>query len=126
MTSVYTVNKDDVLLGLLSFFFPTIPVIIRKGFWSKDTLINLLLTIAFGFPGLFHALYVIYMTSKERPLYEPIGGEPDLEARGDSQNAGLSSEPVGEEAAGEQPPLYDEVAESQNPAHASTDNKIQH
>lgn len=64
---VYSVNKDDLLLIVLSVFIPPIPVITRKGFFSRDFLLNLLLFLIFFFPAILHSFYVIYETSTQRP-----------------------------------------------------------
>ena len=64
---VYSVNKDDLILIVLSVFIPPVSVIIRKGFFSRDFLLNLLLFLIFFFPAVIHAFYVIYETSTQRP-----------------------------------------------------------
>ena len=58
---VYSVNKDDLILIVLSVFIPPVSVIIRKGFFSRDFL------LIFFFPAVIHAFYVIYETSTQRP-----------------------------------------------------------
>ena len=64
---VYSVNKDDLILIVLSVFIPPVSVIIRKGFFSRDFLLNLLLFLIFFFPAVINAFYVIYETSTQRP-----------------------------------------------------------
>lgn len=118
--TVFTVNKDDILLGLLACFLPPIAVAVRQGFWRKDTLICFLLTAIFGFPGMFHAFYVIYTTSAERRLYDSLSGGPDLEA----QNSGADDASSHKSApSGELPPNYDEISHDVPPS-GPVDQKI--
>ncbi|KAI5952108.1 hypothetical protein KGF57_004200 [Candida theae] len=49
----------DLLLIVLSVFFPPLPVWIRRGICSKDSAINILLCILGFIPGLIHAWYII-------------------------------------------------------------------
>ena len=70
MTSINTpfisLTKNDTLLIFLSIFLPPLSIYLRQGFWSKDFLINFLLTLFLGIPGFIHAVYVIYTTSSLR------------------------------------------------------------
>lgn len=50
---------SDLLLIVLSVFFPPLPVWIRRGICSKDSAINILLCILGFIPGLIHAWYII-------------------------------------------------------------------
>ncbi|KAI5960263.1 hypothetical protein CANMA_004043 [Candida margitis] len=50
---------SDLLLIVLSVFFPPLPVWIRRGVCSKDSAINILLCILGFIPGLIHAWYII-------------------------------------------------------------------
>ncbi|CAK9439528.1 uncharacterized protein LODBEIA_P36280 [Lodderomyces beijingensis] len=50
---------SDLFLIVLSVFFPPLPVWIRRGLCSKDSLINVLLMILGYFPGLIHSWYII-------------------------------------------------------------------
>lgn len=85
---VYSVNKDDLVLIALSVFVPPIAVIIRKGFFSRDFLLNLLLFLIFFFPAIIHAFYVIYETSLQRPYNNPNASNS---ARGQDNTNGSSS-----------------------------------
>lgn len=93
---VYSVNKDDLLLIVLSVFIPPIPVIIRKGFFSRDFLLNLLLFLVFFFPAILHSFYVIYETSTQRP-YNNTG------------NSSVATQPSNVVAAEDQLPLASNV-----------------
>lgn len=57
---------SDLLLIVLSVFFPPLPVWIRRGVCSKDSAINILLCILGFVPGLIHAWYII---AKYPPYY---------------------------------------------------------
>ncbi|SCU87577.1 LADA_0E04852g1_1 [Lachancea dasiensis] len=124
-TPTFTVNKDDIILGLVALILPPLSVFLRSGFKSRDFWINMLLCVLFGVPGCLHAFYVVYTTSSERsgePSYERIHGESDLEA----QIPPAISEPQAKSAEPEIPPSYSDVAGRDASALAATDNKIQH
>ncbi|KAI5952524.1 hypothetical protein KGF54_003391 [Candida jiufengensis] len=50
---------SDLCLIVLSIFFPPLPVWIRRGVCSTDSLINILLCMLGFFPGLIHSWYII-------------------------------------------------------------------
>ncbi|RLV90618.1 Plasma membrane proteolipid 31 [Spathaspora sp. JA1] len=50
---------SDLCLILISVFFPPLPVWIRRGICSCDSLINIALCILGYFPGLIHSWYII-------------------------------------------------------------------
>ncbi|KAH7586054.1 uncharacterized protein GVI51_H01397 [Nakaseomyces glabratus] len=52
-------HARDWFLVFVAVFLPPVAVGLRRGFCSKDMLINLVLFILGFFPGLIHALYVI-------------------------------------------------------------------
>ncbi|CEP64462.1 Sna3p LALA0_S11e04720g [Lachancea lanzarotensis] len=122
MSNIYTVNKDDMILALAALILPPLPVILRRGVSSKDFWINLLLCLLFGFPGILHAVYVIYQTSSERSDYALVDENSALEAQ---EISGETPEPS-KSAQPEIPPAYNEVAPNGRDAQAVTDNKIQH
>ncbi|CCD23044.1 Sna3p NDAI_0B00100 [Naumovozyma dairenensis CBS 421] len=62
----FSINQDDLLLVIISVFVPPIGVLIRKGFFSKEFLLNFILFLILFFPATIHAFYVIYETSQER------------------------------------------------------------
>lgn len=49
----------DWILVLVAIFVPPVAVWFKRGFFSRDLLINVLLFLFGFFPGLIHALYVI-------------------------------------------------------------------
>ncbi|KAL8391882.1 hypothetical protein RB595_002182 [Gaeumannomyces hyphopodioides] len=49
----------DVFLGLLAILFPPLPVWVKRGICSADSLINILLCMLGFLPGLLHAWYII-------------------------------------------------------------------
>ncbi len=51
-------RPTDVLTLLLAFFLPPVAVGLRYGFFSKNFLINLLLTALLFLPGVIHAVYL--------------------------------------------------------------------
>lgn len=63
-------HAKDWFLVFVAIFLPPVPVIIKRGFFSADFAINILLLILGFFPGLLHALYII----SEYPYTEAPGG----------------------------------------------------
>ncbi|KAL1845209.1 hypothetical protein VTK73DRAFT_867 [Phialemonium thermophilum] len=49
----------DIFLGLLAILFPPLPVWVKRGICSADSLINILLCIVGFIPGLIHSWYII-------------------------------------------------------------------
>ena len=49
----------DIFLGLLAILFPPLPVWVKRGICSADSLINILLCMLGFLPGLLHAWYII-------------------------------------------------------------------
>ncbi|AQZ11880.1 SNA3 (YJL151C) [Zygosaccharomyces parabailii] len=120
--SVYSVNKNDVVLMLLGVFIPPIPVLIRRGFFSRDFLLNLLLFLLFFFPAIIHAGYVIYETSEERQTgYESV---PNQEAQESSSMSRRNGDFNVDLEAQSMLPRYEEVVEPTK-TNAPTDNKVQ-
>ncbi|KAL6944631.1 hypothetical protein ACO0RG_001370 [Hanseniaspora osmophila] len=127
--STYSINKDDLILCLVALIFPTIPVIMRKGFWTKETLLNFLLLILFAFPAALHAWYVIYKTSNLRSdeEYDRLQG---------SLESGFASDEEDEQPPQDQhnnvaPPAYANVTTNDNTDNKNhngfpLDNKVQH
>ncbi|EGW32020.1 uncharacterized protein SPAPADRAFT_61122 [Spathaspora passalidarum NRRL Y-27907] len=68
-------HARDWLLVFVGFFFPPIPVIVKKGFCSADLLINILLCILGFFPGLLHAYYIIAMNPHQENYIAIGSGE---------------------------------------------------
>lgn len=57
----------DLFLGLLAILFPPLPVWVRRGLCSADSIINILLCMLGYIPGLLHSWYII---SKFPEVYE--------------------------------------------------------
>ncbi|KAL2127223.1 hypothetical protein VTI74DRAFT_11071 [Chaetomium olivicolor] len=51
--------STDIFLGLLAVLFPPLPVWVKRGICSADSIINILLLILGYIPGLLHAWYII-------------------------------------------------------------------
>ncbi|KJZ77785.1 hypothetical protein HIM_02962 [Hirsutella minnesotensis 3608] len=51
--------SSDIFLGLLAILFPPLPVWIKCGICSADSVINILLCVLGFIPGLIHAWYII-------------------------------------------------------------------
>lgn len=59
-------SVSDIILYIVACFFPPVAVAFRSGFWSKDLLLNILLTILAFIPGMLHAFYYVTVTSPLR------------------------------------------------------------
>lgn len=77
---------SDVCLVIISVLFPPLPVWIRRGLCSADSLINILLCILGYFPGLIHSWYIIakyppYSYNRESKVYYVYQNSTDLESQ---------------------------------------------
>ncbi|XXG98477.1 hypothetical protein Hte_004801 [Hypoxylon texense] len=66
----------DLFLGLLAILFPPLPVWVKCGLCSADSIINILLCMLGYIPGLLHSWYII---SKFPETYEYEAVPPDGE-----------------------------------------------
>ncbi|RFU80141.1 sna2 integral mebrane [Trichoderma arundinaceum] len=62
----------DIFLGILAVLFPPLPVWVKCGICSADSLINILLCILGFIPGLLHAWYIIAKFPEPAYEYEAI------------------------------------------------------
>ncbi|OIW28595.1 UPF0057-domain-containing protein [Coniochaeta ligniaria NRRL 30616] len=69
----------DIFLGLLAILFPPLPVWVKRGICSADSLINILLCCLGYIPGTIHAWYIIAKYPEPGYDYEPL--EQDAEGR---------------------------------------------
>merc|ERR1712000_440356 len=51
--------SSDIFLGVLAILFPPLPVWVKRGICSADSVINILLCVLGFIPGLLHAWYII-------------------------------------------------------------------
>ncbi|POS78712.1 hypothetical protein DHEL01_v202896 [Diaporthe helianthi] len=51
--------SSDIFLGFLAILFPPLPVWVKCGICSADSVINILLCVLGFLPGLLHAWYII-------------------------------------------------------------------
>ncbi|EGX88784.1 stress response RCI peptide [Cordyceps militaris CM01] len=67
----------DIFLGVLAILFPPLPVWVKCGICSADSLINILLCLLGYVPGLLHAWYIIAKFPEPPYEYETLnhGGE---------------------------------------------------
>ena len=139
---IYTIafTSEDFWLALLAFLLPPVPVILRAGLFSKDSLLNILLLMCFYFPAVLHSCYVVYQTSPARGQQQQHDHEGssgahllnennreglDLEAHPVPFNNTGSSEPRPSGNYG--PPGYDEVSNTDGYGTSfPMDNKVQH
>ncbi|RKU47188.1 hypothetical protein DL546_007816 [Coniochaeta pulveracea] len=64
--------SPDIFLGLLAMLFPPLPVWVKRGICSADSLINILLCTLGYIPGLIHAWYIIAKFPEQSYDYEAI------------------------------------------------------
>ncbi|KAL0930389.1 stress response rci [Colletotrichum truncatum] len=62
----------DIFLGLLALLFPPLPVWVKRGICSADSLINILLCLLGYIPGLIHAWYIIAKFPEPDYEYESL------------------------------------------------------
>ncbi|KAK1981693.1 hypothetical protein LZ30DRAFT_719486 [Colletotrichum cereale] len=62
----------DIFLGLLAVLFPPLPVWVKRGLCSADSLINILLCLLGYIPGLIHAWYIIAKFPEPDYEYESV------------------------------------------------------
>ncbi|ODV81660.1 uncharacterized protein CANTADRAFT_87630 [Suhomyces tanzawaensis NRRL Y-17324] len=64
----------DWFLVLIGFFLPPVPVLIKRGFFSADFWINILLCVLGFIPGLIHSYYIISLYPYSE-TYAALGGD---------------------------------------------------
>ena len=69
----------DCLLVILAILFPPLPVWVKRGLCSADSLINIALCCLGFLPGLIHAWYIISVTPDEHE-YQRVSGDPERDA----------------------------------------------
>ncbi|KAI1095792.1 hypothetical protein F5B19DRAFT_267674 [Rostrohypoxylon terebratum] len=103
----------DLFLGLLAILFPPLPVWVKTGLCSADSLINILLCMLGYLPGLIHSWYII---SKFPELYEYESATPqDAESGGRVTYVFVSQPPRSE-----RPPQASPTHPNYGTANAST------
>ncbi|KAI3395119.1 hypothetical protein diail_1734 [Diaporthe ilicicola] len=66
--------SSDIFLGVLAIIFPPLPVWVKCGICSADSVINILLCVLGFLPGLLHAWYIIAkFPDPDYGNYESIG-----------------------------------------------------
>ncbi|KAG6006702.1 hypothetical protein E4U21_006777 [Claviceps maximensis] len=65
----------DIFLGVLAILFPPLPVWVKCGICSADSIINILLCCLGFLPGLFHAWYIIAKFPEPPYEYETLPQE---------------------------------------------------
>ncbi|RYP16837.1 hypothetical protein DL765_004858 [Monosporascus sp. GIB2] len=63
---------SDIFLGFLAILFPPLPVWVKRGLCSVDSLLNILLFTLGYIPGLIHAWYIIAKFPDEEYEYEGL------------------------------------------------------
>ncbi|KAL2121079.1 hypothetical protein VTJ04DRAFT_5106 [Mycothermus thermophilus] len=64
--------STDCFLALLAVLFPPLPVWVKRGICSADSIINILLLILGYIPGLLHAWYIIAKYPDPYDIYQPL------------------------------------------------------
>lgn len=67
-------HAQDWFMVFIGFFLPPIPVLVKRGFFSADFLINVVLCILGFFPGLLHCYYII-LCYPYRETHSRLGGD---------------------------------------------------
>jgi len=61
---------SDIILGIIAILFPPIPVWVKRGLCSADSLINIALCMLGVLPGILHSWYII--AKHPEPTYDEI------------------------------------------------------
>ncbi|EGY16824.1 Plasma membrane proteolipid 3 like protein [Verticillium longisporum] len=62
----------DIFLGFLAVLFPPLPVWVKRGICSADSIINILLCVLGFIPGLIHAWYIIVQYPEPASEYDSL------------------------------------------------------
>ncbi|PHH63632.1 hypothetical protein CDD81_5613 [Ophiocordyceps australis] len=65
----------DIFLGVIAILFPPLPVWVKRGICSADSIINILLCVLGILPGLIHSWYIIAKYPDDPYEYETLGNE---------------------------------------------------
>ncbi|KAI1658000.1 hypothetical protein F4813DRAFT_389264 [Daldinia decipiens] len=103
----------DLFLGLLAILFPPLPVWVKTGLCSADSIINVLLCVLGYLPGLIHAWYII-SKFPESYEYEVV---PQ-----DSERAHVTYVFVQEPQPQARPQAHPKSASNAQPNYGATDN----
>ncbi|KAF3061476.1 Plasma membrane proteolipid 3 [Daldinia childiae] len=107
----------DLFLGLLAILFPPLPVWVKTGLCSADSIINILLCLLGYLPGTIHAWYII---SKFPESYE-YEAVPQ-----DSESARVTYIFVQEPQPQARPQAHPKSASNSQPNYGATDNSSNH
>ncbi|CAK7237582.1 hypothetical protein SEUCBS140593_010021 [Sporothrix eucalyptigena] len=69
--------SSDIFLGLLALLFPPLPVWVKRGICSADSVINILLCVLGYIPGLIHAWYIIAKFPEPDYEYEVLSQDAE-------------------------------------------------
>lgn len=69
--------STDIFLGLLALLFPPLPVWVKRGICSADSIINILLCMLGYLPGLIHAWYIIAQYPEPEYDYQAVGQDSE-------------------------------------------------
>ncbi|KAK0386051.1 hypothetical protein NLU13_5888 [Sarocladium strictum] len=67
----------DIFLGVIAILFPPLPVWVKRGICSADSIINILLCVLGFIPGLLHSWYIIAKFPEPPYEYETIGQDSE-------------------------------------------------
>ncbi|EDO19011.1 hypothetical protein Kpol_2002p82 [Vanderwaltozyma polyspora DSM 70294] len=120
---IFSIDKHDLVLLIIAVFLPPVAVWKRRGFFSKDSLLNVLLFLLFFFPAVIHAMFVIHETSlqRSRGQYQQVSSNDNSNVAVEEQNVNKLTN-VHDLEENRVPPLYNDIVKS--PMNVS-DNKIQ-
>ncbi|ROT42184.1 hypothetical protein SODALDRAFT_318924 [Sodiomyces alkalinus F11] len=71
----------DIFLGFLAILFPPLPVWVKRGICSVDSVINILLLMLGYIPGLIHAWYIIAKFPEPPYEYDVVPGQDSERGR---------------------------------------------
>lgn len=86
--------NSDTLLVIIAIIFPPLPVWIKRGLCSADSLINIALCCLGFLPGLIHSWYII-AASPEEVGYVAVPADYDVERHAGTGRVRLHARPLG-------------------------------
>ncbi|CCE64611.1 hypothetical protein TPHA_0I01050 [Tetrapisispora phaffii CBS 4417] len=115
---IFSVDKNDLVLLVVSLLLPPFAVWIRKGFFTKDFFLNVIAYVCVFFPSTIHAAYIIYETSviRTRTVTLESSGAGNAKKSTNSFDHDLEASNV--------PPSYEDGFDVR-PLNTPSDNKIQ-
>lgn len=121
---------QKLLLIILAFIFPPLPVIVLNNYcvWNLSTLLVVLFTLCGHFPGIIYAVWFILTKKQPRSGYQRLDDEQSVPSP--NNNGSVTPSAPSSSANADEPPSYEEAHQGSTnsaklAAKSASDNKIQ-